>query len=376
MKNKSCAVSGHTGATRRKLVLGLMSGTSCDGLTICALEPQPFRVIAFKNYPYPADLQKRLLQALSLRTAELSALNFELGKLYAQKAISFLKWAGLSKEQIYCVGSHGQTVYHGPQDPLPNTLQLAEPSFLAAALEAPVVAHFREKDMVLGGQGAPLVPFFDEYLFGQGSPKILLNLGGIANLTILGKGVKTIGFDCGPANTLMDLASMRFLHKPYDKNGAVAAEGRADEALVHKLLQQPFFRRRPPKSLDKNDFGPAYLERYFSAFGPKQAADLLATLNLFTAAAAAQAIKRFVPLRCQKQLIVSGGGAYNQTLLENLHQASGLPVCTCAQYGLDPQAKEAAAFGLMAYLALQGKINHCARATGARKNTLLGQVVL
>ena len=367
---------GRIRAARSKLVLGLMSGTSCDGLTICALQPQPLRVVAFKNYPYPPALQKRLLHAKELHAPQLSALNFELGKLYAQKARAFLTWAGLPKSRICCAGSHGQTVYHGPKDKIPNTLQIAEPAFLAAELGVPVVAHFREKDMALGGQGAPLIPFFDEYMFGKGAPVILLNLGGIANLSVVGKGIKTMGFDCGPANTLMDIASARFLHTPYDQNGAAAARGKADEKLVQKLLTQPFFRQKPPKSLDKNDFGPVYLARHFAAFGPGRACDLLATLNLFTAAAVCEAIKRFVPARCQKQIIVSGGGAYNRTLLENLRRISGLPVHTSASAGIDPQAKEAAAFGLMAYLALQGKINHCARATGARKNTIIGEVVL
>lgn len=356
--------------------LGLMSGTSCDGLTLCAVQLTPFKILCFKNYPYPPSLQKRLLQAAALSAPQLSALNFELGKRYAQKAKAFLKTYRLPLKHLFCVGSHGQTVYHGPQDKTPNTLQIGEPAFLAAALHVPAVAHFREMDMALGGQGAPLMPFFDEYVFGAGAPKILLNLGGIANLSVVGKGVKTFGFDCGPANTLMDLACTRFLGKPYDKNGLLAARGTPDQALVQALLKQSFFLQKPPKSLDKNDFGPAYLARYFAAYDAAKVPDLLATLNLFTAAAAAQAIRRFVPVKYRREIIVSGGGAFNKTLLANLRRLSTLPVYTSAQAGIDPQAKEAAAFALMAALALQGRSNHCPTATGAKQKAVLGQIVL
>lgn len=356
--------------------LGLMSGTSCDGLTVCAIRPKPFKILAFKNYTYPAAMRQKLLRAWQLRAPELAELNFELGKLYAQKTKLFLKQTGLQAADALCAGMHGQTICHAPQARTPNTLQIAEPSFLAEELGAPVVSHFRERDMALGGQGAPLIPFFDEYLFGKSSPKILLNLGGIANLSIVGKEVPSFGFDCGPANTLMDLACEKFLHQPFDKNGAHAAKGTPDTDLVAQLLKQPFFTQKPPKSLDKNDFGAAYLQTHFNGFGTKRINDLLATLNYFTAASVSNALKCFVPAKYRRQIIVSGGGAFNQTLLNNLRTLTGLPVITSAQAGLDPQAKEAAAFALMAWLAVQGKINHCARATGARKNAVLGQITL
>ena len=360
----------------KNLALGLMSGTSCDGLTIAAVQLRPFRVLAFENYTYPAALQKYLLQAKDLRAAELSALHVRLGHLYAQKTKLFLKKHPFSAAQFLCAGMHGQTIYHGPKDTPPNTLQLAEPSFLAELLGCPVVSNFRQRDMALGGQGAPLIPFFDEYIFGKGKPKILLNLGGIANLSVVGKNCKTLGFDCGPANTLMDLACAQYLHKPYDKNGARAAQGSADKELVQKLLKQKFFKQKPPKSLDKNDFASAYLSTYFAAFGSKRVNDLLATLNYFTAACVAQAIGQFVPAPTRTELIVSGGGAFNKTLLKNLRSLTGLPVYTSGKYHIDPQAKEAAAFALFAAQALQHKPNHCPRATGASKQAILGRITL
>ena len=173
----------------RKIALGLMSGTSADGLTVCAVQIRPFKVLHFKNYAYPAALQHRLLTAFSLRAAELSALHFELGYLYAKTVCKFLKDFSLSAREIEVIGSHGQTVYHGPHDKTPNTLQIGEPSFLSARIGCPVVSDFRPMDIALGGEGAPLIPFFDEYFWGKKSAKILLNVGGISNFSVVGKKV-------------------------------------------------------------------------------------------------------------------------------------------------------------------------------------------
>lgn len=359
----------------KKLVLGLMSGTSADGLTVCAIEPKPFRIVHFKNYPYHKTFQQKLLAAFSLKAPALSELHYEIGQHYAKTVLKFLKDFKLSSAQIEAVGMHGQTAYHGPQDKIPNTLQLGEPSFLAEALHVPVVSDFRARDIVLGGEGAPLMPFFDQYLWGRDkTPKMLLNIGGISNLALVGKNIQTSGFDCGPGNTLIDLACQQFYHKPFDKGGHLAAQGTPNAQLVEKLLKQPFFSQKPPKSLDKNTFGKAYLNKYFKETVP---ADLLATLTYFTAAAIAKSIQQFVPASSQKELIVSGGGCYNKTLMNYL--AKLLPhvkVCTSLAYGIDPQAKESAAFALFAWLNLHRQINHCARATGAHKNTILGKMTL
>lgn len=358
----------------KKLILGLMSGTSADGLTVCAIVPHPFQIVHFKNYPYEKNFQARLLTAFELKAPALSQLHYEIGARYAKIVQQFLKDFKLSPAQIAAVGMHGQTVYHGPHDKTPNTLQLGEPSFLAVALGCPVVSDFRALDIALGGEGAPLLPFFDHAVFGRKAPKILLNIGGISNLALVGKNVKTLGFDCGPGNTLIDLACQTYFKKPFDKNGALAAKGTPDKMRVNKLLTQKFFSQKPPKSLDKNTFGVAYLKRYFSIKNPH---DLLATLTYFTAAAIAKSILRFVPKHAQQELIISGGGCYNKTLLGFLReQLPHVKITTAAAYEIDPQAKEAAAFALFAWLNLQRKINHCAGATRARKNAILGKVTL
>ncbi len=360
-----------------KLSLGLMSGTSADGLTVSAVQIRPFKIIHFKNYPYPAKLQQRLLNAFRLNAAQLSELNYELGALYAKTVTRFLQDFHLSAQNIEAIGSHGQTVLHAPHAQTPHTLQIAEPSFLAVKFGVPVVSDFRAKDIALGGQGAPLIPFFDEYLWGQKSPKILLNIGGISNLSLVGKSIQTKGFDVGPGNTLIDLCAQQFLHKSFDKNGAAAAQGTPDKVLVHKLLKQQFFAQKPPKSLDKNDFAQAYLTRYFLRGSRQNPNDLLATVTYFTAAAIADQLTRFVPRKYQQEIIISGGGCYNQTLVRSLRELlPHIKLTTSLDYGIDPQAKESAAFALFAWLALHKKANHCPQATGAGKAAILGKITL
>jgi len=357
----------------QKITLGLMSGTSADGLTVCAVRVKPFAVLAFKNYKYTPALQQKLLRAYTLGAAELSALHYELGALYARLTARFLKEFNFSASQIEVIGMHGQTVYHGPHDKTPNTLQIAEPSFLAVKFGCPVVSDFRTADVALGGEGAPLIPFFDDFIFGKKAPKILLNLGGIANFSVVGKGVKPFGFDVGPANTLLDLACQKFFKKTFDKGGILAARGVPDKNLAARLLTQPYFAQKPPKSFDKNTFGAQYLKTHFKTV--KNPHDLLATLAYFTAASVSKAVLDFVPKKYQQEIIVSGGGAYNQTVLRFLGDLlPHVKITTSASYHIDPQAKESAAFALFADLALRRKINHCARATGARKNTILGKV--
>lgn len=360
-----------------KLALGLMSGTSADGLTVCAVRVRPFKIVHFKNYPYPKKLQERLLNAAQLKAAPLSELNYELGELYGKLVARFLKEFHLSADEICVIGSHGQTILHAPNATTPHTLQIGEPSFLAANFNVPVVSDFRAKDIALGGQGAPLMPFFDEYIWGQKTPKILLNIGGISNFSLVGKNRKTFGFDAGPGNTLIDLCAQQFLHKPFDKNGATAAKGTPDKMLVNKLLKQPFFTQKPPKSLDKNDFGQDYLMRYFLPTFKNRLNDLLATVTYFTAAAVANQLTRFVPRKQQQELIVSGGGCFNKTLLRFLRETlPHVKITTSLDYQIDPQAKEAAAFALFAWLALHKKTNHCPHATGAHKKTILGKITL
>ena len=361
-------------------IIGLMSGTSADGLSIalCALTPakRALKVLACATYPYGAALQGRILAAKGLRTPELSALNFDLGRLWAGMVKRFCRARRIAYKDIAAIGSHGQTVYHLP-GPKGSTLQIGEPAFIAEETGRPVAADFRPADMAAGGQGAPLIPFMDEYLFGGGKPVALQNIGGVGNIAFVGKKVMTSGFDTGPGNSLMDTAVSMLTggKENFDRNGRWARAGKIDYARVIKLLRLPFFELKPPKSLDRDEFSGVFLRRHFLS-GPNARSkyNILATLNYFTAASIAMAFQRHAPAGTE-ELIVSGGGALNPVLMANISSLlAPVKVCAIARRGIHPLAKEAACFALLGWLALRGKINHCPAATGAGGPRMLGKI--
>ncbi|WP_424245533.1 anhydro-N-acetylmuramic acid kinase [Elusimicrobium posterum] len=364
---------------KKKLALGLMSGTSADGLTISLIQDKPFKILRWKNYPYTKALQEKIVYAYKMQAEELSSLSFELGQMYAKFVTKFLKDFKINKKDIFVIGSHGQTVaHHNAKSKIPHTLQIGVPVYMSA-LGFKVVYDFRIKDIALGGQGAPLLPFFDEYIFGKSSPKILLNVGGISNFAVVGKGVKTFGFDTGPGNSLMDKAVFKGTNgkESFDKNGALAGKGKVDEKLLNKLLKDPYFTKAPPKSLGW-EYGKAYLDKNFPVINKQNLADVLATLNMLTARTIAVNINKFVLKKYKaKEIIMSGGGLYNKTLVSNLKKLlPGVKISALDDYGINSHAKESAAFALMALLALEGKSNHCPQATGAKEKTILGSLAL
>lgn len=366
---------------KKELALGLMSGTSADGLSIalCELGGRSLEVKAFANYPYPAALQERIIGAKDLAAPGLSALNFELGRLWAGMVRAFCARRRISYKSLAVIGSHGQTVWHAPGR-RGHTLQIGEAGFIAEETGRPVACDFRPADMAAGGEGAPLIPFMDEFLFGGGEPVALQNFGGVGNVAFVGRGVKTAGFDTGPGNSLMDtaMAELSGGRLSYDKDGRLAAKGQPDLPRVYKLLEGPFFRRRPPKSLDRSAYTLAFIKKNFPGqLCRARGAGLLASLNLFTAASAALAFRRFAP-RGTRELIVSGGGALNPVLMDNLAALllpAGARVRSIAELGIHPLAKEPACFALLGWLALRGRVNHCPGATGARGARVLGKIL-
>jgi len=355
-----------------RLAVGLMSGTSADGVTaaLVSIGPRDIRVVRHRTYPYSAALKKRVLGAPALPVAEVSRLNFELGESFASAA---LKISGRSRP--FVIGSHGQTVWHGP-DALPaNTLQIAEPAVIAERTGATVVADFRPRDMAAGGQGAPLVPAFDLFLYGSGALKAVINIGGIANATILGGGRIHCAFDTGPGNALMDEAVRRATNgrRDFDAGGRLAASGRVDEALVSRLLRNPFFLKAPPKSLDRSTFGPALLDRLHPRLTSARLPDALATLCELTARSLWLGVIENAPGPLS-EAIISGGGALNAHLMRRL-RALFAPA-KVGVTALPVMAKEAACFAWLAARALDGKPNNAPSATGARGPRILGKIVL
>jgi anhydro-N-acetylmuramic acid kinase len=351
-----------------------MSGTSADGVTAALVEIREdgVRVRRFATYPYSPALKKSVLGAPELRAPELSRLNFELGAAFAEAALRISR-----DSRPAFIGSHGQTVWHGPDASPANTLQLAEPAVIAERTGLPVVADFRPRDMAAGGQGAPLVPAFDLFLFGRGAPRAIVNIGGISNASVVGRGRLFAAFDAGPGNALLDEAVRRVSRgrAEFDRGGRLAARGRVDERLLRRLLGHEYFRRTPPKSLDRSTFGPRLLDRYFSRLDPAGLPDALATLVELTARALWFAVLENAPAQVA-EVVVSGGGALNAHLMRRLAALfSPARVVTTATYGLPVMAKEAACFAWLAARALGGRANSVAAATGARGARILGKIV-
>jgi anhydro-N-acetylmuramic acid kinase len=319
-------------------------------------------------------LRRRVLNAAQLPVGELSRLNFELGEVFAKAALA-IKGRG----QVKVIGSHGQTVWHAPSADPPNTLQLAEPSVIAERTGIAVAADFRVRDMAAGGQGAPLVPAFDLFMFGRGPLIGLQNIGGIGNVSVVGRRRLWAGFDTGPGNALMDEAMTQATsgRLTMDRDGRLARRGKPDERLLRRWLESAYFKQRPPKSLDRSAFAGAFLRRYFGRITQRRLPDILATLNLFTARSIALSYRRFIfPRYALKKVLVSGGGALNPVLMGNLSRVlAPLPVSTTEHRGMPIMAKEAACFAWMGWQALRRKANNCPEATGARGPRALGKLV-
>ena len=355
-----------------------MSGTSSDGVSaaLVSFKNQSFKLLAYQTFPYPKLIQEKILRGLRLRAREISELDMRLGQIFAQAALKIMKRANVTPKQVAVIGSHGQTIYHGPRDPIPSTFQIGESAVIARQTGIPVVSDFRPQDIALGGEGAPLVPYFDFYFYGKGPARALQNIGGIANVTVVGGGVNPIAFDTGPGNCLIDLAMQKITKGKlsYDPKGAWARRGRMDTRIIWSLMQHPYFKRRPPKSTGRETFGEAFLKKYLGPLISKRPYDALATLTFFTALTIREAVSHF-STQPPQEIMVSGGGALNLTLMKHLKELfPAIPVRSIEETGIPVQAKEPIAFAFFALRALQGQVNHLPSATGASRATILGKL--
>ncbi|MBI4598430.1 MAG: anhydro-N-acetylmuramic acid kinase [Candidatus Omnitrophica bacterium] len=362
------------------LAIGVMSGTSCDGVSaaLAQFSNRTVRILTERTTPYSPRLARLLHKSAALSAAELSALNMALGEAFARAARRCAAAVPGAARRIAVIGSHGHTVYHGPSDPIPSTLQLGEPSVIAQRTGLPVVANFRPRDIAAGGSGAPLVPYFDAAFFGRGAPRALQNIGGIANVSIVGRGIRPMAFDTGPGNCWMDVLAQRISRGRlrYDRGGRLARLGRIDEGLAKRLWQHPYFRRPPPKSTGRELFNERLLRDIFGSRLSRAPHAVLSTVTYFTAYSIVESYHRFAPYRL-REIIVSGGGVYNRTLMDHLTRlAAPAPVRSIADYGIPPQAKEPAAFAYLALRALQGRVNHLPSTTGAKTACILGSLTL
>ena len=361
--------------------IGLMSGTSLDGVdgVIYDFSGQTAIVSAFSSAPFPAELRSELLALNATGDNELhrAALAANaLTRVYAQVVSQLLAQTKLKPTDIRAIGAHGQTVRHRPGefDGTGYTLQLNTPALLAELTGIDVVADFRSRDVAAGGQGAPLVPAFHQSVFGRPSEAVaVLNIGGISNLSILGKDEPLLGFDCGPGNALMDHWCHLHTGQFFDADGAWAASGQVNETLLNQLMSEPFIDKTPPKSTGRDLFNPAWLKQRLLGFEELTPIDVQATLTEFTALTCAKNTSDFA--NNGEKLIVCGGGALNGHLMRRLQVA--LPkrvVASSEAFGLPPLQVEAAAFAWLARKAILRETASFKSVTGAQGSRILGAI--
>ncbi len=370
---------------------GLMSGTSLDGIDAVLVELSGARVqtLAFHTVPYPATLREALLAVSNTdtHTREIARLHFLLPELYAEAFLEACRKARVKPSQVAVLGCHGQTIYHEGRPAsflgrrIASTLQIGDGSVLAARTGVPVVCDFRPADIAAGGQGAPLVPYVDYLLFKDPRlRRVALNIGGIANVTCLPPACKpeeVLAFDTGPGNMVIDQLMAHFTagRRTFDRDGAFAASGQVFPSIVQKLLEDEYFRLRPPKSCGREQFGASFVQRLLEfRLSPE---DTVATATYFTAAAIAEGLARFAGAEDNPpdQIIVSGGGVHNKTLLRFLRaELPDSDVARSEVFGIDPDAKEAIAFAILARETLEGRPANLPSATGARRPAVLGKL--
>ena len=359
----------------REFYIGLMSGTSLDGVDAALVDFGAGRpdLVATAHRAFEPRLRAALLSLNSPGANEIdraAALGNALAQQYAQTVVEVLSRARVAADTVRAIGCHGQTVRHRPERGY--TVQIGNPALLAELTRTCVVADFRSRDVAAGGQGAPLAPAFHAYAFGRsGESRAILNLGGIANITCLSGDRAVVGFDCGPANCLLDLWVERHLGTPMDRDGAWAAGGKVDEALLHRLLAEPFLAAPPPKSTGRELFNADWLARHaVSRIDPRA---VQATLLEFSSRCVAQARERYCP--ASVRLIACGGGTRNVALMARLRALNApVPVETSDAYGLPVDTVEAAAFAWLARQALEGIPANVPEVTGSRGVRVLGAI--
>lgn len=381
------------------LVLGLMSGTSADGIDVALarISGAPPRLnaklLGHTTFQFPPALRKEILRVAEqqpISAGELSQLNFSLGHIYADAVLAACKKFKVAPSRINLIGDHGQTIFHQGQptpyfgEPIASTLQIGEGSVIAARTGITTVSDFRPADMALGGQGAPLVPYADYLLYRDSKlGRVSLNLGGIANITVIPANAKpsqVFAFDTGPANMLIDALVQHFTHghQRFDKDARLAQSGSPIPTLLNKLMKDPYLKLAPPKSTGREYYGRAYVRKLIGLGRGHHAkpADLIRAATIFTALSVVDAFNRFV-LRKNKihQLIVSGGGARNPLILAQLSAAlPGIEVLPSSHLNVPEDAKEAFAFALLAYETFHQRPSNLPSATGARGPAILGKI--
>ena len=386
-----------TDPNKPRLVAGLMSGTSADGVDAALVRIEgsgpeaALTLVAHDTLKYTPSVRQRILSCMGSAAGtarDVTLLDGYIGELFAHTLLHLCKKSGVEASEVLAVGSHGQTLFHHPMQvqypgfQVNGTLQVGSAAVIAERTGITVVSNFRPSDMACGGQGAPLVPYLDYLLFHHRSrSRLALNIGGIANLTALPAGCGLdglIAFDTGPGNALMDLAAYHYSggKQAFDQDGAMARSGQIQQALLSAFMEHPFLAAPPPKSADREEFGSKYLDGVLARFPGLSGPDVMATLAAFTVRTVATAILEFCAQKARyEEIIVSGGGTRNPVLMEGLQIAlSKITFSTSDEYGIPSKAKEAVLMAVLADATLHGWPANVPAATGAKRAVVLGQI--
>ena len=376
----------------KKLAIGMMSGTSLDGIDVLIAEIEgtftqtKVNLIAYKTYPFEVSLLQKIRKSFSIKESDselLCSLNFELGEAFASAANRLCEEENIRMDDVSFIASHGQTIFHigKPYEGLvKSSLQLGEGAVIAARCRTTVVSNFRAADIAAGGQGAPLVPYADLILFRSDLvSRAIHNIGGIANMTVLPKGCQTddiFAFDSGPGNMMIDYAMQKLFHKPYDENGETAKKGKVITKLLDELMSHPYFNELPPKSTGRELFGDQLTEKLLSKYHHHLREDIIHTLTLFTAKTIIDSYQSLIlPKVDIDEIIFCGGGSYNQYLLELIqNELPSIKIRVLEDLGMNSSSKEALAFIILGNETMHMNPSNIKNATGAKHNVILGQI--
>jgi len=385
-----------------KLVIGLMMGTSMDGVDVALVKiiPQKNQItcneipqlkietISTLLYPIPNNIKTDLNSVafqknISLHT--LCKLNFAIGHLLSNAVNKLIDNLDINSSEIDLIGSHGQTVYHISSDltehsiPLQSTLQIGEPSVIAQKTRITTIADFRPRDIAAGGQGAPLISYADLVLFSDTKEvRLVQNIGGIANVTVLPIDSLPIAFDTGPGNAMIDLLVKKYFNKDYDENGEIAFSGNIKENWVDNVINnEPYFNLKPPKSTGRELFNIEYIDNILNKFDLSDPKDIISNFSLLTAKTIAKSYNEFVLSKYTPSVIIlGGGGAYNKFILENIKRYlnADIPIKLHEDFGISTKFKEAIGFAILAYTSYYGVTNNVPSCTGAKEKVVLGKI--
>ncbi|EJQ00101.1 anhydro-N-acetylmuramic acid kinase [Bacillus cereus IS195] len=375
-------------------IAGVMSGTSLDGIDVALVRIEgsgvdsKVKLIHFTTVPFCNDIKSEIQQALSIENSNVQLicnLNFKLGLCFANAVKEVCKEANFSLEQLDLIGSHGQTIYHQPKpegNMIASTLQIGEPAVIAYDTNTTVISNFRTMDMAAGGQGAPLVPYSEVILYRDPSKnRLLQNIGGIGNVTVIPSqksDQNVIAFDTGPGNMIIDEVCQRLFQLPYDQNGEIAEQGEVVDEILTYCMNHPFLKMNPPKSTGREQFGEEFVSQLLKRYEKYSKENILTTVTMFTASSIVYHYKEFIlPYYEIAEVILGGGGSYNDTLVEMIRYGLKDEKCTIfiqEDIGYSSEAKEAIAFAILANETYHRNPSNVPSATGAKKSVVLGNV--